>query len=651
MLSPAAAAVAPGPDVLRDVLAVSLTGIIFYTPRYDPAGSGEIVDFTFEYLNPAAQRMMSMPEVPTVTHNQQWPHSIEHGTFAFHVDAFVSGEPREYNVNYQADGYDNYYRLAARRSGQGLLVSFTDTAAQPRSSVEMALREAQAAEKAARADAEQQRQRFYDVLLQLPAQVAVYHGPNHVYDFVNPRYQNYFPTRPLLGRSIREAVPELGDQGFFDLLDRVYRTGEPFQQQEVEIHANVADGERLEQVFNNVLFHPLRDADGRVTGVLDFTYNVTEQVQARRQVEQLNYELETRVQARTQEALALQADLLAAAQRQVREREEFYQVFEQAPVIVALLRQPEHLVHYRNPAFQALFPGRDLAGRRYAEVMPEIVAAGLISELDRVYATGRPYYGTALPVITTPPGGGAPESRYYDFSYQAYREAGAIVGISIFAYDVTEQVRARREREAQQQRLYDAFEQAPIGIAIQTGPDLVYEFHNPAYQRMVPGRKLQGRPFFGVFSEMAGTHVETLLRHVYETGKTQQEQELLIPVARADGSPELDNRYFNIVYQARRDDQGRVNGILAFVMEVTEQVRARQQIEESAQQVRALVESAPFPIGVYAVPDYRIELANETILTAWGKGFDVIGRRFADVLPELADQHIVEQLDQVRTTG
>ncbi|MDF7815929.1 hypothetical protein, partial [Hymenobacter sp. YC55] len=156
MLPAAAAALAPESVLLRELLAVSLTGIIFYTPRYDPAGSGTIVDFTFEYLNPAAQRMMAMPEVPTRTHNQQWPHSIAHGTFQFHVEAFESGEPRQYNINYQADGYDNYYCLAARRAGNGLLVSFTDTADQPRSPVEIALRESQAPEQAARAEAERQ---------------------------------------------------------------------------------------------------------------------------------------------------------------------------------------------------------------------------------------------------------------------------------------------------------------------------------------------------------------------------------------------------------------------------------------------------------------------------------------------------------------
>jgi hypothetical protein len=97
----------PADLLLGDLLAVSMTGVIYYAPLYDPAGSGNIVDFRFEYLNPAAQRMMRMPEVPTLTHNEQWPHSKAHGTFDFHVDAYVSGEPREYNINYQADGYDN----------------------------------------------------------------------------------------------------------------------------------------------------------------------------------------------------------------------------------------------------------------------------------------------------------------------------------------------------------------------------------------------------------------------------------------------------------------------------------------------------------------------------------------------------------------
>lgn len=289
----------PPDALLSDLLAVSMTGVIYYTPLYDPTGSGEIVDFRFEYLNPTAQRMMHMPEVPTLTHNEQWPHSKAHGTFAFHVDAYVSGEPREYNINYQADGYDNYYRLAARRTGDGMWVSFTDTADQPRSPVEVALRDAQAREKATRAEAEAQRQRLHHILMELPASVATFQGSAHVYTLVSPGYQQLFPAHRLQGMPIREALPALAGQPLLDHLDQVYWTGEPYYGTEEEYLLDYAGTNTPQRRYFNIFLQALRDVDGAVDGILNFAYDVTEQVEARRQLERLNQELEARVQERT----------------------------------------------------------------------------------------------------------------------------------------------------------------------------------------------------------------------------------------------------------------------------------------------------------------------------------------------------------------
>lgn len=59
--------------------------------------------------------------------------------------------------------------------------------------------------------------------MQLPAHVAVQHGPAHVFTLVNPGYQRVVQGRELLGRPIREAWPELaGPGGILDVLDRVY---------------------------------------------------------------------------------------------------------------------------------------------------------------------------------------------------------------------------------------------------------------------------------------------------------------------------------------------------------------------------------------------------------------------------------------------
>ncbi|WP_426058743.1 PAS domain-containing protein [Hymenobacter sp. B1770] len=483
---------------------------------------------------------------------------------------------------------------------------------------ERQLRESQAGEQVARAEAEEQRHRFHEVLMQLPAYVAAYHGPDHVYQFVNPPYQSLFPHRTFLGRPFREGIPEANGLGVVTLFDRVYQTGEPFYAQAMEGWFDFRGTGEPEQVFLNLSLHPLRNAQGDVDGVLDFSYDVTEQVRAQQQTEQLNEELETRVQERTQAGLALQAELLAAAQRQVQERETFYQIFEQTPACIALLRGPEHRVEYHNEAYQQLFPGRQMRGRLLVEIQPDAAEQGFVALLDGVYRTGETFEGREVQLDIEQPGGGR-KKNYFSFTYQAYRENGQIAGVSVFAYDVTEQVRARQEREAQQQKLHALLEQAPVGICIQAGPDLVYEFANPSYQRLVPGRTLLGHPLYDALPELRGTEVEALLRRVYETGETQRVLEFLIPVARTNDG-ELENRYFTIVFQARRDEQGRINGILNFVVEVTEQLQAREQAEFSREELKRfkfMADQARDPF-ILMREDGSFAYLNSKALDAWG---------------------------------
>ncbi|MGY2134948.1 PAS domain-containing protein [Hymenobacter sp. HD11105] len=309
--------------------------------------------------------------------------------------------------------------------------------------------------------------------------------------------------------------------------------------------------------------------------------------EAQQQLQQLNQELEARVAERTRAALALQADLLAAAQRQAQQQALFYQVFEETPAAICIQRGPEHRYEYANAAYQAFFPGRQLLGRRVADALPETVESGVVGLLDRVYETGETYYGEELPLLVAQPGGRGPQQMYFTFTYQALREQGAIVGISTFAYNVAPQVLARQQREAERQRLLHLFREAPAAICILAGPDLVFEFVNPGYEQLLPGRALPGRPIFEVLPELVGTPVQELLRQVYATGQTREERGLRVPLARpADGV--LEDRYFTFVYQGRRDEQGHVTGVLVFAFEVTEQVEARQAAEASAQQAQAL---------------------------------------------------------------
>ena len=567
---PAPAAPPPAeftPALLVDVLAVSLTAINLLRPIYDAKGS-EVVDFAVEYLNPAAQRMTGLGERPGGTMQARFPDTFANGVFAMYRRAFETGEAGRHDFNYQADGFDNYFYVAARRSGGLLVVSFTDTSDHARTPVERALRESQAAERAARAEAEAQRQRFYEVLVQLPAQVAVHEGPDHVFTLVNPTYQRLAPGRDLLGQPIRVAWPELAGQGIFAVLDRVYRTGEPFVGTELPFQVDITRTGRVEQRYFNAFFLPLRDARGRVHGVLDFSYDVTEQVQARRQLQQLNQDLEARVAAR-----AAQAE--AAAQRREQEREAFTQIFAHTPAAICIQRGPQHRYEYVNAAYQQFFPSRALLGRTVAEALPETVDAGIVDLLDHVYRTGETYFGHELPLRVAQPDGQPPRQMYFTFTYQAYRENGAIVGISTFAYDVAEQVLARQQ---QQLLLRELFEQAPVAIAIFRGARYVIEQANPAVCAIwgrTPAQAL-GTPLFELLPEAAGQGFEELLDGVLATGVPYVAHELPSLI---DRQGQRHTVHWNFVYQPLRETHGPITAVMVVATDVSEQVQARQRVQ------------------------------------------------------------------------
>lgn len=103
--------------------------------------------------------------------------------------------------------------------------------------------------------------------------VALLRGPEHVVEMVNPPYRQLIGGRDAVGKSVREALPEAAGQGFFALLDNVYRTGEPYIGQEMLIHLNRAG--RLDEMFLNFVYQPIFEADGTVSGIFVHGVDVT----------------------------------------------------------------------------------------------------------------------------------------------------------------------------------------------------------------------------------------------------------------------------------------------------------------------------------------------------------------------------------------
>ncbi|MEG4842194.1 PAS domain S-box protein [Microcoleus sp. B9-D4] len=143
-------------------------------------------------------------------------------------------------------------------------------------------------EQSARLEAETERKRLHDILMQLPAMIGIVKGADLVYEFANPTYlEGTGRTPDIIGKSIRDVFPEIEGQIYFEALDRVYRTGETFIREESPTYWDRNGDGVLEEAFFHCIFTPWRDAEGTIQGVLIYNIEVTAQVRARQQIEQL----------------------------------------------------------------------------------------------------------------------------------------------------------------------------------------------------------------------------------------------------------------------------------------------------------------------------------------------------------------------------
>ena len=618
---PAAAATLPA------LLALLPNGIVYYVPVRDAADA--VVDFRFAYLNPAAQRMLDLPAQPAASYLEQWPGSVASGGFAFHRDTYLAGTPGQLDQFYQADGYDMAVRAHAVRLEDGLLVSFTDGNDQSRTAAEEALRESQARERAARAEAEAQQATLRYTFEQAPMAIAILDGPAHRISFANAEMALLWgrPLAQVAARDHFEALPDLAGQGFEDIFADVYRTGQPcyLREQLVQID-RIGTGEQVPGYFN-IVYQPRREAQGRITGIIASATEVTTQVVARQQLQQLNDELELRVTARSAEVRAALHDAEQQREELRTQQALLGQILGQVPAVIATFRGPEHRLSFFNAAYQQITGGRVALGKSVAEALPETVEQGFVALLDQVYASGQPYHGTEIAIMLTQPTGSATQ-HYFDFTYQPLNDAhGQRQGLLAFAVDVTEQVRVRKQadtlqagmlaatqRQAQhRQDLYQIFEQTPAAIVLLRAPDHRIDYFNPAFEAMFPPEEwtgpLHGHQLAEVYPRLKVAGLVGLLDRVYATGEPQVVIEM--PLAELQpGSP----RYVTFAYQAYREE-GCIAGVAAFVYEVTDQVLARQQVQGLNEELAAINEEMRATNAELADTNHRLTRTNADLDT------------------------------------
>ncbi|WP_439558200.1 PAS domain-containing protein, partial [Dyadobacter sp.] len=407
--------------------------------------------------------------------------------------------------------------------------------------------------------------KFKALIDQAPVATCLFVGDDMVVELANqPMIEYWGKDATVIGKPLREAMPELIGQPFLDILAEIRRTGIPYCAKSAAVDIEV-DGE-LGTYYFDFTYKPIFDSEGNIYGIINMSIDVTSQVLALRALE----ESESKLRA----------------------------VIASAPAAIGLFVGRDLLVELPNQAFiDIVGKGADIVGMPLREVMPELANQPFLQILDDVYTTGVTYqsYGTQVDIVQQ----GVMTHNYYDITYSpVYDSQGKVYAILDIAIDVTERVNVEKQIEKSQMQLLSLFEQSPIGIAMIHKDNLTFTMANPFYGQLA-GRDphdIIGKPLLEAMPEIEGQGFDKLLQDVISTGIPFISKEQAVNIS-YDGV--LKTIYVNLAYQPQRDSEGNIFGVLVVATELTDHVISRKKVEETQAFLQGAIELAE--LGTYSI--------------------------------------------------
>ena len=266
-------------------------------------------------------------------------------------------------------------------------------------------------------------------------------------------------------------------------------------------------------------------------------------------------------------------------------------LFSQAPVAMCLLIGKDFIIQNANPQILELW-GRDssVLGKPLFEALPEVKSQGFVEIFDNVYRKGEIFNGSKLSIFLEKFGN--LEEHFFDFIYSpVYNDERKIIGVSVVATEVTDQVISERKLKESEYRFEDLIRNSDYSTAIYRTDELYVELANDLMLKTwgkdssVIGLKLEdalpeldGQPFIGI------------LKDIFKTGKPYTATEDRVDLV-VDGK--LQTYYFNFSYKPLKNANGEVYAIHNMAVDVTDLVIARKEIQKREEKFRDLADSMP----------------------------------------------------------
>lgn len=453
--------------------------------------------------------------------------------------------------------------------------------------------------------------RFRSLIEEAPVATALFVGKDMVIELANEKMIHIWGKgNSVIGQPLAQALPELKDQSFLEILDDVYTTGKSFEAKALLCEL-VVDGVPTIYYFD-FTYKAVRRASGEIYGVMDMAVDVTHEVAAKKKLE--------------------------------KSRQELLALFEDAPVGIATISRENLTFRMANPFYG------ELVGRKPEEIidvplleaLPELKGQGFDLLLQEVLATGKPF--TAKEIAVDILRNGNIETIHVDLTYQPINEEGIITGILVVATDVTQQVIIRKRIESSEAHLQLMRDTVPAMI-FYLDEEERYLSYNVVFMKWfhVNATEALGRKVRDFLGEEAYSKTQPNLVKAY--AGEQVRYEMYAP-SRMNG-----DKWLSIVYTPDFNNEGKVVGLIVHATDITEHVLALKKVEESELFSRDVIHNSPVAKIVYTGEELTITIVNENMLQILGRDNSILGKRFVEAVPELADSVLEKRMINVLKTG
>jgi PAS domain S-box-containing protein len=413
---------------------------------------------------------------------------------------------------------------------------------------------------AARKLAELNENKFRSTVMQAPVGIVILRGEDMIVDMANETYLSIVDRKreSFVGNSLYQSLPEVKET-VSPILLNILRTGEPFYGNEFPVTLNRFGNK--EQTYFNFVYHPLREEDESISGIIVVATEVTLQVKSRKALEQ--------------------------------KEAQFRNMVSRSPVAMAIFRGPEFIIDLANDTLLNNIwrkTMQEVEGKKLLDVFPELFDQPFPQLLKEVYTTGKIYSEKeALAIVNSHDG---EKSYYLDFEYSALKDIDdSVYGIMVTVNDVTEKVIARRNIEIAEKRYRDLIETLPVAVFTVDSQGYIDLYNQAAVQ-------LWGRKPVKGEDKWHGSHA------LFTLDKTPMDPQDF-PVARAMKenrglTTELyiqshDETVRHVIAhpQPIYDSDGNISGAMNVLIDITERKESENALRASEEKFRVLANSMP----------------------------------------------------------